>query len=90
MKRRRVLVAVPAEMQSVALAGDAFAGAKEIMVRIEPKEAEEANGEAKSGGFDGAKNAPKVGGAAKADGATRIWRCGKNRARKRARGGGES
>ena len=50
MKRRRVLVAVPAEMQSVALAGDAFAGAKEILVRIEPKEAEKANGEAKSGG----------------------------------------
>lgn len=69
VKRRRVLVAVPAEMQSVALAGDAFAGAKEIMVRIEPKEAEEANGEAKSGGFDGAENAPKVGGAAKASGA---------------------
>ncbi len=69
VKRRRVLVAVPAEMQSVALAGDAFAGAKEIMVRIEPKEAEEANGEAKSGGFDGAENAPKVGGAAKANGA---------------------
>lgn len=56
-------------MQSVALAGDAFAGAKEILVRIEPKEAEEANGEAKSGGFDGAENAPKVGGAAKASGA---------------------
>lgn len=70
VKRRRVLVAVPAEMQSVALAGDVFAGAKEIMVRIEPKEAEEANGEAKSGGFDGAENAPKVGGAAKANGAT--------------------
>ena len=70
VKRRRVLVAVPAEMQSVALAGDAFAGAKEIMVRIEPKEAEEANGEAKSGGFDGAENTPKVGGAAKANGAT--------------------
>ena len=69
VKRRRVLVAVPAEMQSVALAGDAFAGAKEIMVRIEPKEAEEANGEAKSGGFDGAENAPKVGGAAKVNGA---------------------
>lgn len=69
VKRRRVLVAVPAEMQSVALAGDAFAGAKEIMVRIEPKEAEKANGEAKSGGFDGAENAPKVGGAAKASGA---------------------
>lgn len=70
VKRRRVLVAVPAEMQSVALAGDAFAGAKEIMIRIEPKEAEEANGEAKSGGFDGAENTPKVGGAAKANGAT--------------------
>lgn len=70
VKRRRVLVAVPAEMQSVALAGDVFAGAKEIMVRIEPKEAEEANGEAKSGGFDGAENAPKVGGAAKVNGAT--------------------
>ena len=70
VKRRRVLVAVPAEMQSVALAGDVFAGAKEIMVRIEPKEAEKANGEAKSGGFDGAENAPKVGGAAKANGAT--------------------
>lgn len=70
VKRRRVLVAVPAEMQSVALAGDAFAGAKEIMIRIEPKEAEEANGEAKSGGFDGAENAPKVGGAAKVNGAT--------------------
>ena len=69
VKRRRVLVAVPAEMQSVALAGDAFAGAKEILVRIEPKEAEKANGEAKSGGFDGAENAPKVGGAAKASGA---------------------
>lgn len=69
VKRRRVLVAVPAEMQSVALAGDVFAGAKEIMVRIEPKEAEEANGEAKSGGFDGAENAPKVGGAAKVNGA---------------------
>ena len=69
VKRRRVLVAVPAEMQSVALAGDAFAGAKEIMVRIEPKEAEEANGEAKSGGFDGAENSPKVGGAAKVNGA---------------------
>ena len=69
VKRRRVLVAVPAEMQSVALAGDAFAGAKEIMVCIEPKEAEEANGEAKSGGFDGAENAPKVGGAAKVNGA---------------------
>lgn len=69
VKRRRVLVAVPAEMQSVALAGDAFAGAKEIMVRIEPKEAEEANGEAKSGGFDGAENAPEVSGAAKASGA---------------------
>lgn len=78
VKRRRVLVAVPAEMQSVALAGDAFAGAKEIMVRIEPKEAEEANGEAKSGGFDGAENAPegsgaaKVNGAAESDGATKI------------------
>ena len=70
VKRRRVLVAVPAEMQSVAFAGDAFAGAKEIMIRIEPKEAEEANGEAKSGGFDGAENAPEVSGAAKADGAT--------------------
>ena len=70
VKRRRVLVAVPAEMQSVALAGDAFAGAKEIMVRIEPKEAEEANGEAKSGGFDGAENAPEGSGAAKANGAT--------------------
>lgn len=69
VKRRRVLVAVPAEMQSVALAGDAFAGAKEILVRIEPKEAEKANGEAKSGGFDGAENAPKVGGTAKASGA---------------------
>ena len=69
VKRRRVLVAVPAEMQSVALAGDAFAGAKEIMVRIEPKEAEEANGEAKSGGFDGAENAPEVSGAAKVNGA---------------------
>lgn len=70
VKRRRVLVAVPAEMQSVALAGDAFAGAKEIMVRIEPKEAEEANGEAKSGGFDGAENAPEGSGAAKVNGAT--------------------
>ena len=70
VKRRRVLVAVPAEMQSVAFAGDAFAGAKEIMIRIEPKEAEEANGEAKSGGFDGAENAPEGSGAAKANGAT--------------------
>ena len=70
VKRRRVLVAVPAEMQSVALAGDAFAGAKEIMVRIEPKEAEEANGQAKSGGSDGAENAPETGGIAKLNGAT--------------------
>ena len=70
VKRRRVLVAVPAEMQSVALAGDAFAGAKEIMVRIEPKEAEEANGQAKSGGSDGAENAPETGGIAKSNGAT--------------------
>ena len=70
VKRRRVLVAVPAEMQSVALAGEAFAGATEIMVRIEPKETGEANGGAKSGGFDGEENAPKVGGAAKAKGAT--------------------
>ena len=70
VKRRRVLVAVPAEMQSVALAGDAFAGAKEILVRIEPKEAEKANGEAKSGGFDGAENAPEGSGAAKANSAT--------------------
>lgn len=70
VKRRRVLVAVPAEMQSVALAGDAFAGAKEIMVRIEPKEAEEANGEAKSGGFDESENAPEAGGIAKSNGAT--------------------
>lgn len=71
VKRRRVLVAVPAEMQSVALAGDAFAGAKEIMVRVEPKEAEEANGGAKSGGFGGAENAPEAGGIAKSNGATR-------------------
>ena len=70
MKRRRVLVAVPAEMQSVALAGDAFAGAKEIMVRIEPKEAEEANDRAKSGGFDGSENAPEAGGIAKLNGVT--------------------
>lgn len=70
VKRRRVLVAVPAEMQSVALAGDAFAGAKEIMVRIEPKEAEEANDQAKSGGSDGAENAPETGGIAKSNGAT--------------------
>ena len=70
VKRRRVLVAVPAEMQSVTLAGDAFAGAKEIMVRIEPKEAEEANDRAKSGGFGGAENAPETGGIAKSNGAT--------------------
>ena len=70
VKRRRVLVAVPAEMQSVALAGDAFAGAKEIMVRIEPKEAEEANDRAKSGGSDGSENAPEAGGIAKSNGAT--------------------
>lgn len=70
VKRRRVLVAVPAEMQSVALAGDAFAGAKEIMVRIEPKEAEEANDRAKSGGFGGAENAPETGGIAKSNNTT--------------------
>ena len=70
VKRRRVLVAVPAEMQSVALAGDAFAGAKEIMVRIEPKEAEEANDRAKSGGSDGSENAPEAGGIAKSNGVT--------------------
>ena len=70
LKRRRVLVAVPAEMQSVALAGDAFAGAKEIMVRIEPKEAEEANDRAKSGGSDESENAPEAGGMAKSNGAT--------------------
>ena len=36
VKRRRVLVAVPAEMQSVALPGAAFEGAAEVLVRIEP------------------------------------------------------
>ena len=70
VKRRRVLVAVPAEMQSVALAGDAFAGAKEIMVRIEPKEAEEAYDRAKSGGSDESENTPEAGGIAKSNGAT--------------------
>ena len=38
VKRRRVLVAVPAEMQSVALPGEAFAGAQEITARIDAGE----------------------------------------------------
>ena len=40
VKRRRVLVAVPAEMQSVELNGDAFCGASEVVVHIEPHNVE--------------------------------------------------
>ena len=40
VKRRRVLVAVPAEMQSVELNGNAFCGASEVVVRIEPHNVE--------------------------------------------------
>lgn len=40
VKRRRVLVAVPAEMQSVELTGDALSDATEIIVRIEPQNLE--------------------------------------------------
>ena len=44
VKRRRVLVAVPAEMQSIALPGSAFEDAREIVVRMEQAEENSATG----------------------------------------------